>query len=283
MTAPATTALVLVTALATFISFQRRELWERWMFKTFYILRLKQYERCVTSGFIHLDWMHFLFNAFSLWSFGSVIEMDYGPLALLAIHGASIIGGSLLSLFVHRHNDDYRALGASGGVCGVIYAYIFLIPGGEVQMFFLPVGIPAYAYAILYLLYTFFALRNRIGNIGHDAHLGGAIMGLITATAIYPQMVLAQPALFAAVMGLSIILLVVLIYDPLQLLKFGRNRKIEYDGSERERRYQSNRDRNEKLAEIDRLLDRVSEKGIHSLSPSERARLDELSREIGGS
>ena len=252
------------------------------MFKPEEILRFKQYERMFTSGLIHLDWWHFAFNAFSLWSFGRLIELVYGRVTFLVIYLASILGGSLLSLFIHRREAGYRALGASGGVCGILFASIFLLPGGSVYLMFIPFAIPAYAFAVLYLLYTFFGLRRRAGNIGHDAHLGGALVGLLVATAIYPQLIFAQPLLFAVVMGLSVVMLLVLGLDPMQLLKQRARSKPDsgFIGDERERRYYENRVRNEKLAEVDRLLDRVSRHGVQSLSPDERQRLARLSKEI---
>lgn len=281
MVPTATIVILILTGLATFVTFERRDLRERWMFKPTEILRDKQYERLLASGLIHLDWTHFIFNALTLYSFGRLIELIYGPLALVSIYAAAILGGSLLSLFLHRHHD-YRALGASGGVCGVLFASIFLLPGGSIHMFFIPIGIPAWAYAILYLLYTFFALRSRRDNIGHDAHLGGAIIGLLTATALYPRLVLAQPTLFAVVIGLSVMMLLLILLDPLHLLELRRRARGDTaTGDERERRYNFNRTRRDKLAEIDRLLDKVGEHGLHSLSPAERKRLDELSQELG--
>jgi len=276
---PVTTAVLIITGVMTFMALRRRELWERWMFKPFEILRRKQYERMLTSGFIHADWIHFGFNAFSFYSFGKNIEGVYGPLPLLLIYGAAILGGSVLSLIIHR-NEDYSALGASGGVCGVIFASIFLLPGGSIMMFPIPVGIPTVIYAVLFLVGSYWAHRKGADNIGHDAHLGGAIIGLLVATALYPRMIFAAPGLFVTVLVLSLLILWLLIGDPLRLL--GR-RSDNYDvalGDDRSKRYQHNRRRNDKLAEIDALLDKVAQHGIHSLSASERKRLETLSKEL---
>jgi len=235
----------------------------------------------LTSGFIHVDWPHFIFNAYSFYSFGETIEVIYGAKVLLLVHFSSILGGSLLSLLIHRHHD-YRAVGASGGVCGVIFASIFLLPGGGVTPLMIPVFIPGYVYAIVFLVFSFVGLRRHIGNIGHDAHLGGAIIGLLVATALYPSVVMADPRMFALVLIISIAILLLLLFDPLHLLEH----RIEFGktpaGDERSRRYELNRRRNQKLAEIDRLLDKVARDGIDSLSKSERKRLDQLSKEMNG-
>jgi membrane associated rhomboid family serine protease len=278
---PVTTAVLLITGVMTFVAFRRRELWERWMFKPFEILRHKQYERMLTSGLIHADWMHFAFNAFSFYSFGRNLEMVYGWSSLLFVYLAAILGGSLLSLIIHRHHD-YRALGASGGVCGVIFASIFLLPGSGVMIFPLPIGIPAWLYAILFLVVSFVGQRRQVGNIGHDAHLGGAIVGLLVATALYPGAVLAAPWLFALVVGLSVAILLALLRDPFRLLERRFEGGEPPAGGGRERRYTENRGRNQKLAEIDALLDKVAERGIASLSAAEREKLERLSREVDG-
>ena len=280
MTAPLTIFILIVTGIATFVAFRRPDLRDRWIFNPYAILRHKEYERMLTSGLIHADWLHFGFNAFSFYSFARNIESIYGWASLLFIYVSAILGGSLLSLIIHR-NHDYRALGASGGVCGVIFASIFLLPGSSVMMFLIPIGIPAYIYAPLFLIISFVAHRKQIGNIGHDAHLGGAIVGLLVATAMYPQLMFAEPWLYALVMGLSIAILMALIFDPLGLWK---GRVVETGGQlggERERRYAENRSRSEKLAEVDRLLDKVAEHGIQSLSDAERKRLEQLSKEVG--
>ncbi len=277
---PVTTLLLVITGVMTVIAFYRRQWEERWIFDPAAILRGKQYDRMLTSGFIHADWLHFGFNAFSFYSFGRPLEFMYGGLALLLIYLSAILGGSILSLIIHRHHD-YRALGASGGVCGVIFAAIFLLPGSGVRMFFIPIGIPAHVYAVLFLLISYFGHRKQIGNIGHDAHLGGAIIGLLVATALYPRMVLAAPGLFATVLILSAVILYLLIYEPWQRVG---TRSQPHDvplGGDRARRYAENRRRNEKMAEADALLDKVAQHGIHSLSTAERRRLEELSKELG--
>jgi membrane associated rhomboid family serine protease len=151
---------------------------------------------------------------YSLYSFGSAIELYFGPGAFLATYLAGIIGGNLLALLLHR-NEDYYALGASGGVCGIIFACIFLLPGSSVQLFFVPIDIPAYIYAIGFMLFSYYGIRAQRGNIGHDAHLGGAIIGLLTATALHPSIIRQNPVLYPVVMSLAVLLLVILNVGPL--------------------------------------------------------------------
>jgi len=282
MTPLTTIIILLLTAAVSMFAFQRRDIWERLMFKPTEILRDKQFERLFTSGLIHADWAHLGWNSFSFYLFGRNLEAVYGPGTLLAVYLASIVGGSVLSLIIHRHDVEYRALGASGGVCGVIFASIFLLPGSSIGFLLFPIAIPAYLYAVIFLVTSFLAHRRRSDNIGHDAHLGGAIVGLLVATAMYPGMVLAEPWMFAIVLALSGGILAVLIRDPAQLLEFRLREGREPKSSQRYQRYDEARERREKMEAIDRLLDKVSARGIDSLSRAERKKLDELSKEIGG-
>lgn len=281
MFTPATIAVLLVTALSTFYAFKRADVKERWVFNPQAIIAQKQFYRLFTCGLIHADWIHFGFNAFSFYSFAQSIEEIYGAKPLLLIYGSSILGGSLLSLAIHR-NHNYQALGASGGVCGVIFASIFLLPGSSITMFPLPVGIPAPLYAVLFLVGSFVAHRKRSDNIGHDAHLGGAMIGLLVATTLYPQLVLAAPWMFLTVLSMSSAILFILIFDPAHLLRTRLNLTDRLPGNERSREYDENRELNQKKVEIDRLLDKVAQKGIGQLSRSEQKRLDELSKKVYG-
>jgi len=281
MTPIVTIGILVITGLVTLAAFIRPELRERLIFNPYEILRHKQYERLLTSALIHADWMHFGFNAFSLFSFGRNLEFIYGAKTLLFIYLFSILGGGILSLIIHR-NHEYRSLGASGGVCGVIFASIFLLPGGSITLFPLPIGVPAYIYAIIFLVYSFVAHRRQRDNIGHDAHLGGAIVGLLLAAGLEPALVFAMPWMFFTALGLSLAILGFLIFDPGHLFAYRVGSDHYSPGNARSREYDENEELNEKKAEIDRLLEKVSRDGLNRLSSSERKRLDELSREIYG-
>jgi membrane associated rhomboid family serine protease len=275
-TAICTIAILVVTAAVSLAGFRDPSFQERLIFNPTAILRDKEYFRVITSGFLHADWVHFFFNAFSLYSFGRYIELFFGVRTLLLIYFGSILGGSLLSLYLHRHHD-YRALGASGGVCGVIFASIFLVPGGGIFVFPLPFAIPSWLYAILFLLASFFGIRHQVGNVGHDAHLGGAVIGLVIATALFPDIVTRSPVLYAAVMTLALGLFFLLWKFPLYLpgTSLVDRWRAALAGVKRRRRPAQHplSDR-----EVDRLLDKISRSGMDSLSASERQRLEAFSK-----
>ena len=202
-------AIIAATAYFSYRGFTTPGFLDRYLFSTPEILEDKQYYRILTSGALHADWVHLIFNMFSLYSFGSAIELLFGRVTFLAIYLAGIIGGNILALILHR-KEYYRALGASGGVCGVIFACIFLLPGTSVYIFFIPFPIPASIYAIVFMLVSYFGVRSQFGNIGHDAHLGGAVIGLLTATVFHPWIVPENPVLYPAIIVLATALMILL-------------------------------------------------------------------------
>jgi membrane associated rhomboid family serine protease len=267
-----------MTVFCSFRGFQQGSFLETFMFDTVSILRDKEYRRVITSGFIHADLAHLLFNMFSFYSFGKYIELIFGAKVLLVIYFSSIFGGSLLALYLHRHHQ-YRALGASGGVCGVIFASIFLLPGGSVRMFFLPFGIPAWAFAILFILGSFYGLRSGHGNIGHDAHLGGALVGLGVATVMYPTIILISPVLYVSVTVLAAGLLFYTFKFPPSLYPaspFSLSHWRQVWGVLKARKRTGDRENDERR--LNQLLEKISREGLDSLTPQEKSLIEDLAR-----
>lgn len=273
LTSVFTILIIVATVYISFLGFNNLPVVERYVFCPQYILRDKQYYRLITSSFLHADWQHLAFNMFSLYAFGHRIEHVFGALVFLTIYFASIIGGDLLSLLVHRHHI-YRAYGASGGVCGMIFAYIFLFPGSGISMFFVPVSIPAWLYAIVFLLGSFYGIKRSWGNIGHDAHLGGAIIGLVTATFLHPEIIGDSPKLYTIVMGLSILLLIYLIKNPLflSLNSFTHSFQTFHPTTKQPLT------REQEMRRINVLLDKISRSGMQSLTREEHKFLLTASR-----
>jgi len=125
--------------------------------------------------------------------------MRYGSGVAAYIYICSALGAGVLSLILHRHEGSYRALGASGAVCGIIFASIFLIPGGSIIIFPIPLPIPSWAYAILFVFGSIYASNRMNGGIAHDAHLGGALTGIIVAGTINFQVLISDYLLLCAV------------------------------------------------------------------------------------
>jgi len=207
MTTTMTILVILITAFISWHGFKNPDFFERYIFDAQRILRNSEYLRIISSGFLHAGWMHLIFNMLSLYFFGPYIETISGPFLFLMIYFASLIGGGILSLWMNR-NLEYRALGASGAVSGIVFSCIFLFPGGSIFIFPIPFPIPAWLYAILFVGISLYGMKSRAGIIGHDAHLGGALSGLIVTFIIAPQAILSNIFLFIVIIGMVIVSLI---------------------------------------------------------------------------
>ncbi|WP_159023795.1 rhomboid family intramembrane serine protease [Formosa sp. L2A11] len=144
--------------------------------------------RMFSSGFLHVDMSHLFFNMFTLYFFSDVVVSYLGNFNFIVVYLVSLVLGSLLSLYFHKNEYEYSAVGASGAVTGILYSAILLEPNMSLYMYFIPIPIPAYVFGIGYLLYSIYGMKNRVGNIGHDAHFGGAIGGYVTTLILLPAL-----------------------------------------------------------------------------------------------
>ncbi len=165
--------------------------------------------RMFSSAFLHADIAHLAFNMLTLFFFAPVV-MDYmGSFSFIIIYIGSLLFGSLLTLYFHKDDYNYRAIGASGAVTGVLYSAILLQPDMSLYLFFIPIPIPAYVFGIGYLLYSIYGMKAKNDNIGHTAHFGGAIGGYLITIAKFPEM-LTENTLMVVILAVPIILLFVL-------------------------------------------------------------------------
>ena len=181
-----TIVIIGANALLSYKGFEDYGFFERYKFNVGAIRRGEQI-RMFSSGFLHVDWMHFFVNMFTLYFFADIVVQYLGNLNFIIVYIASLVLGSLLSLYFHKDEYHYSAVGASGAVTGILYSAILLEPSMSLYMFFIPIPIPAYIFGIGYLLYSIYGMKQRIGNIGHDAHFGGAIGGFIVTLMLQPS------------------------------------------------------------------------------------------------
>lgn len=164
-----------ITALVSFKGFNDTTFFRKYEFHIGSI-RAGEQIRMVTSGFLHGDIMHLAFNMFTLYFFASYVIQGIGIIYFLYIYFGSMIAGSLLTLYFHKNDYSYRAIGASGAVMGIIYSSI-LLDVNEMMLFY---GfIPGYIFGIGYLLYSIYGMKAKRDNIGHTAHFGGAMGGYV--------------------------------------------------------------------------------------------------------
>jgi len=200
--------IIAITAIISFVASNGSSNFEKYKFSVGAILNRKEYVRLISSGFLHADIMHLVFNMLTLYFFAPVVIQGFGNVGFLIIYFGSILLGNIFSLFVYQRQPWYSAIGASGGVSGILFASIALIPHLEIYMFFIPIGIPGYIFGLVYFSYSVYMMLNpnQHDNIGHAAHLGGAFFGLLYAVANQPQAAMAN-ALYIGIMALPLIYL----------------------------------------------------------------------------
>ena len=184
-----TLILVAVTSIVSFVAFSNERIKESLLFWPARIYNGKQYYRFLSHGLVHADIMHLAFNMLALYSFGKFIEEDlftapglFGTNAkvfYLLLYVLALVISSIPDYFKYRTNYAYRALGASGAVSAVIFAGIILEPKIPITFIFFPVPIPGYIFALLYVAFSAYMARKGGDNIGHSAHLYGALFGVI--------------------------------------------------------------------------------------------------------
>lgn len=182
-----TIAIIVANALISYKGFNDFGFFEKYKFNIGGIRRGEQI-RMFSAGFLHVDMTHLLFNMITLFFFAGIVIAYLGTVSFLLVYLVSLIAGNLLSFYFHKDEYYYSAVGASGAVTGIIYSAILLRPDLDLYMFFIPIPIPAYIFGIGYLLYSIYGMKNRLGNIGHDAHFGGAIGGYIITLVMYPTL-----------------------------------------------------------------------------------------------
>lgn len=200
--------IIILIGLNVFISikgFNDRAFFDRFKFNI-EAIQQGQWFRMFSSGFLHVDWMHLFFNMYALYLFGEVVLLSFGIFGFVFIYTVSLFSGSLISYFVHKKDSYYSAVGASGAVSGVLYAAVLVYPDMRLILFPIPIPLPAYVFAVAYLFYSIYGMKKSIGNIGHSAHLGGAIGGLFCAVILNPNLVIQSPILSLVLFGSLIFL-----------------------------------------------------------------------------
>lgn len=175
----------------------------------------KEKVRILSSGFLHVDWMHLGFNMYALYIFGDFVATNLGTIPFLIIYFGSLIAGSLYTLHYHKDEPYYSAVGASGAVSGIVYSSILVFPDMQLLLFF-AIPIPGYVFGLGYLLYSIYGMKKQVGNIGHAAHLGGAIGGFILTLILRPEL-FSTNTIFVILLAIPI-LLVLFFGDKLKSL-----------------------------------------------------------------
>ena len=267
--------IIIANLIVSYKGFSDRNFYARYSFEVEKILIYKDYKRLITSGFLHVNWMHLIFNMLALYFFSGSLESYIGPVYYLIIYFSSLIGGELLSLFIHKNQGDYGSVGASGAISGIIFASIALFPGMRIGMLFLPISLPAWLFGLLYILYSIYGIRSKRDNIGHDSHLGGGVIGMLIAIILYPSALADNLLPILLIFVPAAVFIYIIITRPGFLLidnYFFKNHNF-YSVD-----HKYNYEKRQQQNELDDLLDKINKRGYNSLSSKEKERLKELSR-----
>lgn len=266
--------LIVINVIVSYRGFKNPAFFSAYSFSVHKVLLQKDYKVLVTSGFLHAGWLHLLFNMFALYVFSQGVELYLGSLQYLLIYFTGLICGNLFSIIVHRHQPGYTSVGASGAVCGIIFASIALAPNMGIGFFFLPISIPAWIFGLLYIAYSIYGLRSRADNIGHDAHLAGAMAGLVLTVILNPEALAANYLPILAIFIPSAAFITYVIKNPTALLvdkRYSVRKRHTIDHS-------YNMDKQKKQQEIDRILEKIHRRGMNSLTQKERDILNKNSQ-----
>ncbi|TNF45286.1 MAG: rhomboid family intramembrane serine protease [Bacteroidetes bacterium] len=183
-----------VTVLVSYLAFQNHDLMDKLQFNAAKVIHQKQYYRLVSHAFIHANWSHLLVNMFVLYFFGRGIEQYFGyyfgnrAIAyFLLLYFGGILASNIWSLIKHQNNYYYNAVGASGAVSAMLFAFIFFNPW-ELLYFFGILPIPGILFAIGYLFYSYHMSKKSTDNVAHDAHILGAVFGFVFPIILRPEL-----------------------------------------------------------------------------------------------
>ena len=157
------------------------------MLHPYSIQRGRKYFTILTSGFIHADMNHLLFNMLSYYFFAFTLEKIVGHWQFALIYILGLILSDISSILKNKNNPGYFSLGASGAISAVLFSYILFDPLSKIYLFFIPIGIPAYLFALLYLGYCMYASKNQGDHINHESHFWGTIAGLVITSLLFPH------------------------------------------------------------------------------------------------
>lgn len=270
--------LVATNVLISYKGLTNEAFFEKYMFRIDSILLYKDYKRLITSGFLHGDWQHLIVNMITLVLFGRLMESVTGSANFLLIYFSSLIAGDILTLFIHRNHGDYSAIGASGAVCGVMFSYIAMFPEAGVQSLIIPIPITSWVYGVLYVAYSIFSIKAERDNVGHDAHLGGALVGMLVTIALFPYILKENIVVISLIVIPTVVFIYLIVTRPHLLIidwKFlgSKSKQHNYTIEHRYNEVKVNRQE-----EIDRILDKIGNRGIDSLTTKELEFLNENSK-----
>lgn len=186
--------IIAITCLISIMAFRDPILKARLMHWPYDEKRKGEYYRWLSSGFLHNDPMHLIFNMLTLYFFGVLVETwfavlfpGFGLLLYALFYLIGIIVPSYATYNRYKDSPSYAALGASGAVSAVLFAGILFFPTMPIMFIFLPIPIPGVLFGVLYLWYSDYMARKGGDNVDHFAHFIGAVFGFFFPILLKPD------------------------------------------------------------------------------------------------
>lgn len=204
--------VIAATAIFSYMGLNNIALFEKYKFNVGAILNRKEYIRLISAGFLHADLMHLIVNMYTLFIFGPVVIHAFGEIGFLIVYFGSILLGNIFSLYLYQKQGWYSAIGASGGVSGILFAAIAVFPELKLYLFFV-LPIEGFIFGALYFGYSVYMMFNPQphDNIGHAAHIGGAVFGLAYAVGMLPQVAIGN-AIYLGIMALPLLYMAYMVF-----------------------------------------------------------------------
>jgi membrane associated rhomboid family serine protease len=187
--APVASVIFGITIASSLLAFYNDELYGRMILNPYQVAKGKETFTLLTSGFIHKDWVHLVFNMMTYYFFAFNLEATIGHWQFALLYVASLVLSDLPTVYKNRENFWYRSLGASGAISAVVFSSIMFDPMAHMGILLIPVQIPAIIFGGLYLVYCVYASRRASDGINHDAHFYGALCGIVFTIILVPASV----------------------------------------------------------------------------------------------
>ena len=187
--APVASIIFVITLATSLMAFSNHNIYGNFILNPYGVSRGQRVYTVITSGLIHKDWNHLFFNMLSYYFFAFQLEAMLGHWQFGLLYVLSLILSDLPSIQKHKDDIWYNSLGASGAISAVIFSFIMFNPKAQMGLMFIPIPIPAWIFGILYLVYCHFASKHARDNVNHDAHLYGAVSGVVITFALHHEVI----------------------------------------------------------------------------------------------
>jgi membrane associated rhomboid family serine protease len=185
LAAPVASIIFVITLATSLLAFSNENIYGNFILNPYNVSRGYKVYTVITSGLIHKDWNHLFFNMLSYYFFAFQLEALLGHWQFGVLYVLSLILSDLPSIQKHKEDIWYNSLGASGAISAVVFSFIMFAPTAQMGLLLIPINIPAWIFGILYLVYCHFASKHARDNVNHDAHLYGALSGIVITFALH--------------------------------------------------------------------------------------------------